>query len=55
MRLIFEREELEKLLDPRKRSAEEEKARKATLKAARELGKTLVIKPAPSYPAVAYD
>lgn len=47
MRLIFETEVLEALLDPSKRNPEKEAARLALLKEARELGRRVVIHPAP--------
>ena len=46
IRLVFDRSDLEKVLDPKKRTPEEEAARLATLREARAL--RLVIKPAPT-------
>lgn len=50
MRLILDTEALEQLFDPSKRDPEEEAARLALLQEARELGKRLIIRPAPTSP-----
>lgn len=55
MKLVLSPKNLEQLLDPQKRDAESERARRETLRRARELGQHLVIVEPPKSAPLASD